>query len=436
MNDTINLAKVPEKEAPSVRWMVIGVLSVGMIIAYVSRSALSVPLALPEFIDSFHLSFADRGILNSAFFWTYAVLQIPAGWVVDRYGIKFPYALGFALWCLASASTALAQSIEQLIMVQVLLGVGQAVVVPASYRWIRYHFIEKERGLAIGLYMTGTKIGPAVGTPLAAWLIGLYNWRVMFVLVGFGGMVWLAPWLSLVKNDDAQLAQTAAKKDGTTPIPFGKIMASPVIWGTIIASFCYMYFVYFCMTWMPAYFMERRHLSMGKMGLYVFFSFGGMAIVATAAGWAADRVIARGSNPVTVRKWFTIAGFAVACTELIGARASSAETAVVFAIVSLSGLGLATANYWALTQTLIPGEAIGRISGIQNCACSIAGIAAPIITGWLLQRTGSYEAPMIAILVVLLVGMLSYLLMVRDEYAPKSREAIARAYYKDERYIR
>jgi len=322
--------------------------------------------------------------------------------------------------CISSAaSDVYKRQIPQLIMVQVLLGVGQSVVPPASYRWIRYHFAEKERGLAIGLYMTGTKIGPAIGTPLAAWLIGRYDWRLMFVLIGLGGLIWLAPWLLLVNNDDRQLERVAVKNDGPGQIPFGRIMASPVIWGTIIASFCYMYFVYFCMTWMPGYFIERRHLSLGKMGLYSFFSFGGMAIVATLAGWAADRLIGRGYNPVTVRKWFTIAGFTMACTELIGARASSLETALVFAVMSLSGLGLATANYWALTQTLIPGAAIGRISGIQNCACSVAGIVAPILTGWLLQKTGSYEAPMMAVLVVLLGGVFSYLFMIREDYAPK-----------------
>jgi MFS transporter, ACS family, D-galactonate transporter len=400
------------------RWMIIGVLSVGMVIAYVSRSAISVPLAMPAFINTFHLSLTDRGILNSAFFWTYAVLQIPAGFIVDRYGIKFPYFLGFAIWCLASASTALTQSMPQLIFVQVLLGVGQSIVVPASYRWIRHHFVERERGLAIALYMTGTKIGPAIGTPLAAFLIARYDWRFMFVLVGLGGMIWLVPWLLLVKNDDRQTEQAAAKKEGGKTIPFARILASPVTVGTIIASFSYMYFVYFCMTWMPAYFMERRHLGLGKMGLFVFFSFGGMAIVATVAGWAADLLIGRGYNPVTVRKYFTIVGFSVACTELIGARATSLETALLFAVVSLSGLGLATANYWALTQTLMPAAAIGRISGVQNCACSFAGIVAPILTGWLLQKTGNYETPMFALLCVLVAGVLSYLFLVKEEYAP------------------
>jgi MFS family permease len=196
-------------------------------------------------------------------------------------------------------------------------------------------------------------------------------------------------------------------------------MASPVIWGTIIGTFCYMYFVYFCMTWMPAYFVERRHLSLTSMGLYTFFSFAGMAIVAALGGWAADRMIARGGNPVRVRKAFTIAGFLMASTEVIGALAHSVDVALFFAVFSLSGLGLATANYWALTQTLIPGGAIGRIVGIQNCAANLPGIVAPILTGWLKQRTGSYDAPMQAIWFFLIIGIAAYVFLVREKYAPR-----------------
>jgi nitrate/nitrite transporter NarK len=143
--------------------------------------------------------------------------------------------------------------------------------------------------------------------------------------------------------------------------------------------------------------------------------------VAVLAGWAADLMIARGGNPVTVRKWFTIAGFAIACTELIGAQSSSVALALTFAVVSLSGLGLATANYWALTQTLVPAAAIGRVSGVQNCAASLAGIVAPILTGWLKQQTGSYKTPMQVIWFFLVVGILSYLLLMRQEYALGTR---------------
>jgi MFS transporter, ACS family, D-galactonate transporter len=420
MTMTATQATPVEQEHPAVRWTIIGLLSLGMVIAYASRSNLSVALVAPDFIRSFSLSNTDRGLLNSAFFWAYAALQIPAGWVVDRYGVKWPYALSFLFWCLAAAATAMAGTLGVLIALRIVLGVGESVVAPASYKWIRMNFAERRRGLAVGLYMTGTKIGPAIGTPLAAWLIALYDWRMMFVLIGLGGLLWLIPWVWLVKDDRRSAAAQRASAKATGPaIPFGRVMASPVIWGTIVASFCYMYFVYFCMTWMPAYFTEARHLSLTRMGLFTFFSFGGMAIVATLAGWGADSLIGRGHNAVTVRKWFTIAGFAVACTELIGARATSVETALFFAVLSLSGLGLATANYWALTQTLIPASAIGRVSGIQNCACSVAGIVAPILSGWLLEKTGTYEAPMMAVLVALVLGVVCYLFLIKEEYAPK-----------------
>ena len=131
---------------PTPRWWIIGLLSLGMIIAYVERANLSVALAVPEFKRVFNLTEADRGLLNSAFFWSYAFLQIPAGWLIDRYGVRSPYAIGFLVWSLLSAVTAFCTSVSQLLVVRVLLGVSESVVVPASMRWIRFNFHEKERG--------------------------------------------------------------------------------------------------------------------------------------------------------------------------------------------------------------------------------------------------------------------------------------------------
>jgi len=404
-------------QANSRRWIIIGLLNAGMIIAYVSRSNLPVALALPDFIRLFHLSDLDRGTLNSSFFWAYAALQIPAGWLVDRYGVKWPYALSFLFWCLASAGTVLVGSLSALLALRVILGIGEAVVAPASYKWIRFHFGEKERGLAVGLYMAGTKIGPAIGPPLAAWLIVRYDWRMMFLILGLGGLVWLIPWIALVDDDRQNAVASITGTSAPEPVSLDRLIVNPVLWGTVIVTFCYMYFVFFCITWMPAYFVEQRHQSLSKMGLYTFFSFGGMAIVAVLGGWCADLLIRRGGNAVTVRKAFTIAGLAIACTESIGAHSSSVTMAVTFSIVSLSGLGLATANYWAITQTLFPAPTIGAMAGVQNCAASIAGIVAPLLTGWLKLKTGSYQAPMNAIWVVLAIGILAYLIMVREKYA-------------------
>lgn len=400
------------------RWTVVGLLCVAFMVAYFDRVNLSVVLTVDDFKGYFQLGDRDRGLLNSAFFWSYALLQIPAGWFVDRYGAKRSLALGFVLWSLTSAATGLAQSFAALFVARMLLGVGEAVVTPGGMRWIRFNVPEQRRGLAVGLYMAAAKVGPAVGFPLAMWLTATYGWRQMFLILGLGCLLWLVPWMALVKDDDRQREAEQRSQDQRPAVPFGHVMASPVIWGIIIGTFAYQYFVYFCMTWMPAYFVERRGLTLSSMSWYSGVTFLGMAVVAIASGWWADRLIANGGDPVRVRKRFVIAGLLVASTQIIGALSPSREIALFFAVFSLSGLGLTTANYWALTQTLIPGGAVGRIVGVQNLAANVPGVVAPLLTGWLKETTGSYEAPMVVIGVLLVAGIAAYVLLVRREYAP------------------
>jgi ACS family D-galactonate transporter-like MFS transporter len=398
----------------NVRWFVIALLALGVLIAYTDRMNLST--ALPAIRASFPLSAAASGILLSAFFWSYTLLQIPAGWLVDRYGLKWPYAVGLFVWSAVSSATALVSSLNGLIAVRIVLGIGESIVTPASLRYIRENFAEQERGLPIGIYFSGTKYGPAVAAPIATYLILAYGWRWMFVLNGAICILWLVPWLLFVQ-DDRKSASAAAERARGNAVSWGAIMGTPMIWGTCVATFCYMYFVYFCMTWMPTYFKDRFGLSLTASGWFTFMSFAGMATIAILAGWAADRLIARGRNPVTVRKVFTLAGFVLAFSEVFAAFSHSTSIALFLAVFSLSGLGLATANYWALTQTLTPTSASARVAGIQNTAANMAGIAAPWITGALVQKTGSFHAPLIAIGFWLIVGVGCYLFLVREKYA-------------------
>jgi MFS family permease len=291
------------------------------------------------------------------------------------------------------------------------------VITPGALRWIRFNIDERRRGLATGIFFAGAKLGPAIGTQAAVLLLMNYGWRQMFVLLGLGCMVWLIPWWLMVKNDAPE--PVAAVKSTAPEIPFSAVFRTPAIYGIVIGTFAYNYFNYFCLTWLPAYFVEHWKLSLGSMGWYTAFSFTGMAVVAVAAGAVADRIIARGADAIRVRKSFTVAGLLVASTEIIGVMSGSRELAVIFAVVSLSGLGLATANYWALTQTLMPKGAIGRITGVQNFASNLSGIVAPVITGRLVALTGSYEAPMQAVAVLLALGVASYVFLVRKEYAPR-----------------
>ncbi len=400
------------------RWLVVVLLSLATVVAYMDRVNLSVALIDVHFKTFFGLTNTDRGLANSAFFWSYAVLQIPAGWIVDRYGSKYPIAFAFGVWSLLTAATAFTTGFSALFAIRMLLGVAEAVVHPASLRWIRFNFPEKQRGLAIGLFMSGSKFGPAIGAVVAAWLIQAYGWQAMFIVLGAGALVWLVPWLIFADKDPRKSVVAAEAASGEPAVPMKRLLASPVLWGTVIGTFCYMYFVYFCLTWMPAYYNEARHLSLASSSLFTTFSFAGMAVVSILGGWAADALIALGLAAVTVRKAFTIAGFLMATTVLVGAHATSLNTALLFSVLSLSGLGLATANYWALTQSLIPSGSIGRIVGIQNCAASLAGIVAPILTGWLVDATGKFDAPIEAVAVVIVIGIAAYLFLVRETYAP------------------
>jgi len=394
------------------RWLTVILLSVALAIAYTQRSNIALPLATPGFIAYFRLTDFDRGALNSAFFWTYGLLQIPCGYLVDRFGVKWPLAAAFLLWTIAYGVTGAANTLPFLFAPRLLVGLFEAMITPAGLRWIRDHMEERRRGTATGLFFAGSKWGPAVAAPIATWLIHDYGWRAMFFVMGFGSLTWLLPWLLFAPSDGVSSRQAASEAGRS--VPFAALFSTRIMWGTLIGTFCYNYFVFFSLTWLPAYFVERRHFSLNSMGFYVAFSYGGMAAVAILAGLAADWMIERGGDPVRVRRGFIVIGFLIASTVVLGALTNSNNAAVFFSILSMAGLGLATANYWSLPQTVMPAAAAGRVAGAQNMALTVAGILAPLVTAWLKQLSGGYALPMEAIGVILFVGIGAYMILVKN----------------------
>jgi MFS family permease len=393
----------------SKRWYVVCWLSLGMVIAYIDRVNLT--SAMPEIGKMLQLDEAQRGMALSAFFWTYTIGQIPAGMLVDRHGVRMLYTAGIVLWSIASAATVFTTGLWALIATRLVVGLGESVVTSSSLRYIRAHFAEKERGFAVGVYMTGTKIGPAVGLPLAGFLVVQYGWQAMFLMMGLGSLLWLGPWLGWVKRDDpAALPAVPGTAKGGDSVSLGDALKSRVMWGIIIGTYCYMYFVYYCMTWMPQYFQKTHGMSIKDSNWFGGVSFGGMAAVAAIGGWAADRMIARGAEPIFVRRLFTVAGFLMAAMQTLSVFTDSKELMIGLTVASLCGLGLATANYWALTQTLMPGAVP---VAIQNTAANLAGIVAPWLTGWMVKETGSFDAPIKAVGIWLMLGVFAYMFMVR-----------------------
>jgi MFS family permease len=404
---------------------VLVLLALGLMISHVDRTSMSAAFADRHFVQEFALTHVQRGWLGSAMFWPYGLLQMPMGWLVDRYGVKWPYAICFLLWCLAAAATGLVTTLVALIVIRLLIGVAESVVVPATYRYLADHFDETQKGTALGIYSIGGKMGPALGAPIAAWLISVSSWKAMFIVTGLAGVLWLMPWLAMVKNDFPSKVELAASKRRAGSVPLTNLISSPVVWGGLITNFCYSYFAFYCMTWMPAYLVEQRGLTLGESGLYTFVSFAGIAIVAALAGWAADRLIARGRDAVVVRKSFMVVGFVGGTTVLLGAYARSPQMALFWNVASLSLLGLVTANNLALVKlTLIPKQAVGLNTGLQQVATSLAGGVSASLSGWLLHVGHSYALPMIAIFIFLLLGATSTIVLLRRKWAPKVNASV------------
>ncbi len=414
------MAEQIQKPAPVIRWFLLLLLTLGVLISFIDRTSISAALADKAFNQAFAITPVGKGWVNSAFFWSYGLVQVPMGWLVDRYGVKRPYAICFALWCAISAATGMLHALPALFVARLLVGATEAVVIPASYRWIRNTFEEGNSGVAVGLFAMGNKFGPAIGAPAAAWMIVHYSWRGMFVALGAVGVLWLIAWLAMAPDDLPRATDPAEIRRKAGGITLGAALKSPVVWGGMITNFCYGYFTFFCMSWMPSYLVERRGLSLQQSGIFTFYSFAGIAIMAAVAGWAADRLIARGLDPVRVRKGFVVAGFVGACTVLLGAVATSVDVALFWNVVSLTCLGLATANNLALCRlTLIPKPAVGLVTGIQQVATSLAGGIAASLSGWLIGVTGSYTAPMAVIFVFLVLGAASAMFLLRPQWAPK-----------------
>ena len=424
MAQAAEMSDAPELST-AMRWTILLLLALGVLIAFVDRTSISSAVADKGFVSYFAMSNVDKGWLNSAFFWSYGLVQVPMGWLVDRYGVKWPYTICFVLWCAATALTGLVTTFVALVLMRFIVGFAEAVVMPASYRWIRNNFKEAQNGTAVGIFAAGNKFGPAIGAPVATWMIANYSWQLMFIATGLVGLAWLVPWLLMVKSDLPKGADMAIAKRKASSVPFINVIASPLVWGAMINNFCYGYFTFFCMQWMPDYLHNERNMSLEDSGLFTFFSFAGIAIVAVIAGWAADRIIARGGDAVFVRKAFVIAGFIGGCTVLLGVQAETLNTALFWNVFSLSCLGLATANNLALCRlTLIPKPAVGLVTGVQQVATSLSGGLAGSLSGWLLDVGGGYELPMLVIFVFLVTGAVTTAVLLQAKWAPKMPEGL------------
>jgi MFS family permease len=399
------------------QWALVGLLFAAVLINYIDRGNLSV-VAVP-LMDHFQISPGRMGTLLSAFFWTYGLMQIPVGYLVDRFGLKWTYAAAFLLWSLASTAVGLASSFNQVLAFRLMLGVGEAVAQPASLAYIRQNFPKDQQGLPTAVYLSGMMIGPATGAFLGAALFEQLGWRNLFIFTGLGGCVWLLPWILLAPNRGPALVEE--RLESRAKIPWAKLLRNPMLWGIVIGSFFYSYFWYFCLTWIPSYLVMEHKLSFLRMGAYTAIPMAGMAIVSTLAGKAADMLIARYGSPVRIRVMFICTGFVLGSSSLSLLLVNSANAALGVLLFALVGLSLASSNFWALSQSVSPASMVGRMIGFQNMIANMAGICAPILTGYLMGAEKNFRPAIWFAGAALWVAAAAYFTLVREKSAEEFR---------------
>jgi len=384
------------------RWA-LALLALSAFINYIDRTTLSVGAVSIQ--RELGLTDYQLGKLLSAFFWTYAACQLCslAGWLVDRFHVGWILAGGFLLWSAATAGTGLSRGFESLFALRLLLGVGESVAYPA-YSHILAAFPENRRGLANGVIDFGSRSGPAFGTLAGGLLMAGFGWRIFFLSLGLGSMLWLVAWVFVMPGGRARPSAPASGEPGEGRAPTVlDILRQRSAWFTFLCLFGD-YIWYFLITWLPAYLQRERHFPAPKMAVLGAVAFLAAAVACVFCGWLSDRWISAGATVTRVRKAFCGGGLALAVVILPVSIVQSDRAAMTLLILSCAAVGMWTSNVWAITQTLAGPRAAGKWCAIQNGLGNLSGVAAPWVTGWVLQRTGRFYAAFVVAALVALAG--------------------------------
>ncbi len=383
-------------------------LAISVFLNYVDRGALAI--AMPQISRELGLNASQLGMLASAFFWTYALLQVPAGWLVDKFDVKWVLAGGFALWSLATGLTGLAGGFAGLLALRLLLGIGESVAYPAYSRIIATRFRPEQRGFPNALIDAFSKMGPALSTLVGGLVVAKYGWRSFFFVMGIGGMVWLIPWM-LWRSDERHDKSTPAVPQALAS--FREILSRRESWGTFFGLLSLNYAWYFLIFWFPPYLVMERGFSQERMAVLGSLPFWVMGASSMITGWWSDHLIKNGKSATWVRKGFLCGGLLGVAVLLLFANAADPTVALGVVILAGFSMGFASSNNWAITQTLAGPAAAGRWTGLQNGIGNFGGVLSPQLTGFVVDKTGSFYLAFLMTSLVLAVGSLLYFVLVR-----------------------
>ena len=400
----MNKAGIALSSSAQTRWIVL-LLAVVVFINYFDRGTLAT--ASPLLQKELGLSDAELGILFSAFFWTYAPLQPFAGWLAQRFDVRYVLGGGLGIWALATTLTGLASSFAVLLVLRVLLGIGESVAYPCNAKFLSQRIAAHERGRANGLIAVGQSLGPTCGTLIGGLVMAHYGWRPAFIVFGILSLAWLIPWHAATRDGNTTVTT------GAKPLPYRLLLSERALWGTSLGHFCGNYAYYFMLTWLPLYLVNAQGFRIEQMAVIVAAIYALQAISAPATGWICDRAILAGSSPNQVLKTAIIIGLCgVAVPMALCAVAGHALTVMLLLIAGVF-FGIQSAPMNSITQTLGGPRGAGQWMGVQNLCANLAGVLAPLITGFIVHSSNNFFWPFAIAAAVTLAGVLAYAVVIK-----------------------
>lgn len=407
------------------RWLIIFLCFVANAINFVDRANLAV--AIPHIQAELYLSPAVTGFLLSGFFWTYAVMQLPAGWFIDRIGPRIALSVSVVAWSIVTMMTAAAQSLLHLMGCRLMLGVGEAGALPNFAKITALWFSSRERGFASSIFDSGSRFGAALALPLVAWLIDRYGWRMSFLVSGSLGFVWVMVWLSVYRDpdvgksppDSSYVPRSITLVPPAAPrahISWLALFRYRTLWGMMLGFFCLNFTIYFFITWFPAYLMQTRGFSLFKLGTLGVLP----AMCAIPGGWLggimSDCLYRRGWSLTRARKSCLVGGMLASSVITLSVFATSTWVCLMFFSLAYASLAFTGAIVWTLPAEVAPSQAhVASIAGIQNFAANLGGIVISTFTGLMLSMThGSFMIPLCVAGALCLLGAFSYLCIVGE----------------------
>jgi MFS family permease len=379
---------------------VVFLLAAVLFINYVDRGAL--PTAAHLIQADLKLSEEQLGLLFSAFFWTYSLVQLPVGWLAERFGAHRVLAIGLAIWALATICVGAAHTFPTLLALRLLLGIGESAGFPCVSKLLAAVVPIKSLGTANGIVAFAYLFGPAVGTVAGGLLMAHYGWRATFVVFGGLSLLWLLPWSQVTLP-----ARAVRRTDADTPTLW-TLCTQRSLWGTVLGLFSSNYTFYFMLTWLPFYLVRERGFSTAEMAQLAGMAYVVNAVSAVSAGWVTDRLIANGRSTNAVYKTIMVLTHSgsVVCMlcMALGSRPLALGAIFVYQVLC----GAQSPGVYAIPQILAGPRATGRWVGIQNSLGNFAGIIAPAATGFIIGGTKHFTGAFLLAAAVSLLGVIGW----------------------------